>query len=434
MPEIQAPGFAAALLSSPQAGMHEWWRQIASVGTPLLEPQGEQQVRMTFLWRDPAGTERHSTIRQVYIDVNGVTDHHHFTPQSLQRLPGTDVWHWSVEIERDWRGSYCLIPVGSEHLPPAFTDHEQQREWWCSLFPLMTADPLNPSTPWDTWTGKQLSAVHLPDALPQAAWSSTDGGTAVPADPSRRFTFEWHSPQLGNCRRIWLYVTGHADEPAARPLAIVLDGQKWAEETPLFAPLDEETDAGRLPAAVYLFIDAIDMPRRSQELPCNPVFWRAVQDELLPMAAQYAAFSDDPDRTLVSGQSYGGLASLYAGLHWPERFGRVLTQSGSFWWPHQKVLTCMGGRHEQDVGMLIAEVRQRGRTARPLVVFQEAGRRESDIHFVNQQMNAALNAAGHHVHYRVYNGGHDMLCWRGGLIDGLRWLLTTQPITTNNKE
>ncbi|XNM47213.1 hypothetical protein ACLK15_03325 [Escherichia coli] len=26
---------------------------------------------------------------------------------------------------------------------------------------------------------------------------------------------------------------------------------------------------------------------------------------------------------------------MYAGLHWPERFGCVLSQSGSYWWPHR---------------------------------------------------------------------------------------------------
>jgi enterochelin esterase family protein len=30
-------------------------------------------------------------------------------------------------------------------------------------------------------------------------------------------------------------------------------------------------------------IDAIDMEHRSRELPCNPDFWLAVQEELLPL-------------------------------------------------------------------------------------------------------------------------------------------------------
>ena len=77
------------------------------------------------------------------------------------------------------------------------------------------------------------------------------------------------------------------------------------------------------------------MAHRSRELPCNADFWLAVQEELLPLVKTTTAFSDDPQRTVVAGQSFGGLSSLYAGLNWPARFGCVLSQSGSYWWPHR---------------------------------------------------------------------------------------------------
>ncbi|MBX9445645.1 enterochelin esterase [Dickeya chrysanthemi] len=424
MPTAQPSGFAATLLSSPQAGDDAWWQQIARLGTPLVEMLDAGQVRATFLWRDPNGDESHSAIQRVYADINGVTDHHSTDPQSLERLPGTDIWHWSMVLEHDWRGSYSLIPIAATQLPPVFSDDElqrdeQQREWWCSLFPCAIADPLNLSRPW----GEQLSAAHMPAAPSQLAWQAVDKGSALPPDAARLTVFDWKSEQLGNQRRIWLYTTGVSDEPAQRPLCIVLDGQKWAEETPLFTALDAETAAGHLPPAVWLFIDAIDGETRCRELPCDAAFWQAVQQELLPQTARLEPFSNDPDRTVVSGQSYGGLAALYAGLHWPQRFGRVLTQSGSFWWPNLQFITDFDQRDTLEPGVLVIEVRQSGRTASPLVIFQEAGRREADIAFVNQQMHEALIAAGHQVHQRVYAGGHDTLCWRGGLMDGFRWLL-----------
>ncbi|HBT54972.1 MAG TPA: enterochelin esterase, partial [Erwinia persicina] len=58
-----------------------------------------------------------------------------------------------------------------------------------------------------------------------------------------------------------------------------------------------------------------------------------------------------------------------------------------------------------------------------LKIFQEAGDREGDMAWVNQQMRKALLAAGHDINFRIFSGGHDALCWRGGLLDGLRWLL-----------
>ncbi|PHM73233.1 chrysobactin oligopeptidase cbsH [Xenorhabdus kozodoii] len=78
---------------------------------------------------------------------------------------------------------------------------------------------------------------------------------------------------------------------------------------------------------------------------------------------------------------------------------------------------------EHKPGWLTQQVIEQKVIPSSLKIFQEADSREADIHFVNNQMHAALQKAGHNVNYRVFNGGHDVLCWRGGLIDGLSWLL-----------
>lgn len=104
---------------------------------------------------------------------------------------------------------------------------------------------------------------------------------------------------------------------------------------PVWPALASLTHQRLLPGAVYLLIDAIDTHHRSRELTCNADFWLAVQQELLPQVRAVTPFSDDAGRTVVAGQSFGGLSALYAGLNWPTRFGCVLSQSGSFWWPHR---------------------------------------------------------------------------------------------------
>ncbi|MCP6060540.1 alpha/beta hydrolase-fold protein, partial [Klebsiella pneumoniae] len=72
------------------------------------------------------------------------------------------------------------------------------------------------------------------------------------------------------------------DESPERPLAVLLDGQFWAESMPVWPALASLTHEGKLPPAVYVLIDVIDTAHRSRELPCNPDFWLAVQEELLP--------------------------------------------------------------------------------------------------------------------------------------------------------
>lgn len=426
MMEVQQAGTAWRLLNAPDAGSERWWREMARLGSPLIEPvAGSAQCKLTFVWRDPAGDEARSSTQRVYLDINGITDHHSFSPKSLIRLAGRDVWYGDVQVDNDWRGSYSLIPTDAARLPPvprgdARQQQAQQRAWWCSLFPFSQPDALNPWRPFASARGMALSAIHLPQAISQHPWFVSDPDDV---DPARLETLDWCSIPLKNQRRIWLYRTG--EESAAnyhRPLGIVLDGQNWVLHQPILSVLDAQTRAGRLPPMVWLFIDSVDGETRGQELPCNRDFWQAVQTELLPLAKACMPFTDDPRHTLVAGQSYGGLAALYAGLFWPERFGCVLTQSGSFWWPHIEQVDGRDLTAHPRPGWLTRQVSAQS-GAVPLRIFQEAGRCEADIHQVNQQMHQALMLAGHHVHYRIYNGGHDALCWRGGLIDGACWLL-----------
>lgn len=423
---LQPNGTVSTWLADSEAGSDSWWQRVATTGTPVVEKQRDDGLlKLTFLWRDEQGNEQTSTIERVYLDINGVTDHHSFSPASLERLPGSDIWAATIHIADDWRGSYSLIPVNKSQLPPlpkggAEQQRRQQREWWCSLFPATVADPLNPYSSHGNSRGMRLSAIHLPAALSQQAWQEVDAGIFQPIDDND-FLLEWQSPRLGNRRRTWLWQPA-GSEGQILPLVILLDGQNWVKNMSLLPMLEAQSRQGKLPAAVWLMIDAIDDETRSRELPCDTDFWLAVQEELLPLAKNRTVFTDSPAKTIVAGQSYGGLASLYAGLFWPQRFGCVLTQSGSFWWPNMKFMTHYEQREEHEPGFLTQHVLSCS-DAIPLLIFQEAGLLEEDIHFVNQQINQVLLDVGHQVNYRTYQGGHDVLCWRGGLVDGVRWLL-----------
>jgi len=421
---LEIAGSVAKRLADKQAGQPGWWQHIADLGTPIAEELDKDCVNMTWLWRDPQGSQAHSATRRVYVDINGVTDHHSTSPACMQRVPGTDIWHWSTTVEHDWRGSYSLIPVSDSHLPPVFSADEserkrQQRAWWISLFPLAIADPLNRYPANFTRYSYPHCIAQAPAAPDQTAWLAADSTFTS----QKLQHFIWESTQLGNQRDIRLYASGEADNAAQRPLIILLDGKNWIDGYPLLPVLESETASGTLPAACYLFIDVIDASHREKELPCNAAFWQALQSELLPLAKARAAFSDAGARTIVAGQSYGGLAAMYAGLHWPERFGRVLSQSGSFWWPNLQLMTHFEQRHQLEPGWLTQQLLRGEIPPASLNIFMEAGNRESDIEFVNQQLFQALQAAGHRVSYRVFSGGHDALCWRGGLLDGLHRLL-----------
>lgn len=394
-------------------GSDAWWQ---SKNGPEWVREDNGDYRVTFWWRDPQGTEKHSTTRRVWIYITGVTDHHqNSVPQSLRRIDGTDVWCWSITLNAHWRGSYCFIPSARDDIFAGLNagetlDRALLREGWRQLLPQAIADPLNPQS-WQGGRGHAVSALEMPDAPVQPGWDH-------PEKPdSLAVCLQWHSTRLGNTRRVWVFTTGEAN-PETRPLAILLDGQFWAQSMPVWPALTSLTQRHQLPPAVYLLIDAIDTPHRSRELPCNADFWLAVQQELLPLVKATTAFSDDPQRTIVAGQSFGGLSSLYAGLHWPERFGCVLSQSGSYWWPHR-------GGHQD--GVLIEQLKSGKVSVQGLRIVLEAGIREPIIFRANQALYAQLPCVPQSIFWRQVEGGHDALCWRGGLMQGLMTLW--QPLT-----
>ncbi|MEG5584998.1 enterochelin esterase [Enterobacter hormaechei] len=387
-------------------GSEAWWQ--AKDG-PERE-RHQENYRVTFWWRDPAGTQKTSTVKRVWLYVTGVTDHHqNARPQSLERIPDTDVWQWQGEFSPEWRGSYCFIPSDNENdFASAVFEGDQPdrmalREGWRKLLPHAVSDPLNAQS-WRGGRGHAVSALEMPEAPVQPGWNHPDTPYKKPV------CIEWHSARLKNRRRVWIFTTG--DESPERPLAVLLDGQFWAESMPVWPALASLTHEGKLPPAVYVLIDVIDTAHRSRELPCNPDFWLAVQDELLPQVKSMAPFSDRADHTVVAGQSFGGLSSLYAGLNWPQRFGCILSQSGSYWWPH---------RGAQQDGLLIEQLKAGDKTARELRIVLEAGRNEPLILRANQAILAELHTQ-QPVFWRQVDGGHDALCWRGGLTQGLMTL------------
>ena len=387
-------------------GSEAWWQ--SKNGPEWVREQGK--YRVTFWWRDPAGTQHTSAVKRVWLYITGVTDHHkNARPQSLERIPDTDVWQWQGEFSPQWRGSYCFIPSENtdDFAPDVFhgeqPDRLALREGWRKLLPQAMSDPLNTQS-WRGGRGHDVSALEMPDAPVQPGWDR-------PNTPYRQpVCIDWQSKRLGNRRRVWIFTTG--DDDPERPLAVLLDGQFWAESMPVWPALTALTLGRKLPPAVYVLIDVIDMAHRNNELPCNPDFWLAVQEELLPLVKQRTPFSDRADRTVVAGQSFGGLSSLYAALNWPQRFGCVLSQSGSYWWPHR------GGQQE---GLLIAQLKAGENAARGLRIVLEAGCNEPLIYRANQAIYDELHTQ-QQVYWRQVDGGHDALCWRGGLTQGLMTL------------
>ncbi|MCE7988111.1 MAG: hypothetical protein DYG89_43655 [Caldilinea sp. CFX5] len=240
--------------------------------------------------------------------------------------------------------------------------------------------------------------MAMPDAL-QQPW---------PEDKAPKGTMRlYHLP--GDGRRAWIYLaatvaeTGIYDLPGrlgGYPLLITFDGQRYKELLNVPAMLDHLVAPGQLPPLIALFVDN---PNR-QELLCDPIFADYMAQQVMPWLYEHFPVTHNPAQTVVAGSRYGGLAAAYLGLRHPQRFGKILSQSGCFrwrpagdpefhWLARQYAQTPkLPLRFYLDVGNLeVAQMRDGGPTQ------LAANRRLRDL----------LLAQAYPVHYVEYSGGHD---------------------------
>jgi enterochelin esterase-like enzyme len=361
--------------------------------------------RVTFTWTDPDCDHPAS---DVLLRIQTLADRaradRDLSPYLMTKDASGD-WVLQMRLRSDFRAAYQFCPSASPLRGRTFPEGEEAD--WLELLGRGVADPTNPATFGAIWANPgPTSLLELPDALPQPWLHRLPG---VPEGTTTEHPFM--SEVLGKSRRVWVHSPAGpaADEPA---VLVMLDGDDWWDTFP--STMDNLIERKLIPPAVALMIDPVDGATRTKEFTSHARYLRFLLEELLPWAEKSWRITRDPARSVVAGQSLGGLFAAYAGLHAPHRFGRVLSQSGSFWWPG-------GSEFDVEAGALTREFVHL--PTQPVRMWMEAGLVEWNVRDRNRHLRDVLEAKGYDVTYREYHGGHDGACWRGGLADGLIALL-----------
>ncbi|MFI6816666.1 alpha/beta hydrolase-fold protein [Nonomuraea sp. NPDC050328] len=368
----------------------------------LVEPASTPgRYRVTFRWRPGAAGE----LAVVLINTLTDRDRHagDISGHVMRPAAGGEVLEAVYELDGDLRASYQILPCAE--VPG--TD----RASWLRALETAGPDPDNPVLVPASPGRRPSSLLELPGA-PAQPYREARPGVA-------RGRMTEHTVAG---RRLWTYtppngpITTPAPGPAFTPsstsaghgggpypVVVFLDGDVWAER--IGPTLDNLIAAGRIPPVVAVLPDAVDRPTRLRELACHEPFVRHLAEEVLPWAERELNASPDPQLTVIAGQSLGGLAASYAAYLAPERFGAVVSQSGSYWWS------------DADPEWL---TRQYARSPRRMVRFYvEVGRLEWMLLGENRRFAETLAAQGYEVAFSEFAGGHDPACWLGGLARGL---------------
>src|SRR5262249_37294053 len=111
---------------------------------------------------------------------------------------------------------------------------------------------------------------------------------------------------------------------------VLTDGRVWASEHPIAPTLDNLIANGRIPPVTAAIVDAVDPATRTRDLTGSTRFLTFLTEELRPYLRSRWSVTDDQGRTVIAGQSLGGLNALFAGLERSDVFGTVLSQAGAF--------------------------------------------------------------------------------------------------------
>jgi enterochelin esterase family protein len=285
------------------------------------------------------------------------------------------------------------------------------------------ADPLNPHHWFENPGGSKYeyqSMVEMPDAKPQPYIKKRDG---VPAGRIEKKRIK--SALLGNERDLSIYTPpGYRRDGPPNGLLVVFDESSYLTVVPTPVILDNLLFEKKIAPMVAVLIANPSQEARSRELPPNRAFADFLNNELVAWVRENYNVTKDPRQVVVAGSSYGGIASVYAGLRHPETFGNILCQSGSFWWSAAKP------EPYAEPNFLAKEFVKSPKL--PLRFYMDAGSFEVDLDGgggailePSRHMRDVLLAKGYEVHYQESVGGHDYLSWRGSLADGLLALVGT---------
>lgn len=414
---LDSPRLAALkkeLEQGNRSALERFWQEIKKSGAPLIEAiKGDKaNMLLTFLWRAREDTKNVLVISPLVPPAN-------LSEQEMARLPETDLWYKTYRVRKDVRLNYSLspndpVPLLGETKDPAVLARRTEN---------FQLDPFNPkrfkSFP------KDVSIVELPGAPPQP-WVTKRPG--VPTGKVEEHKIK--SASLDSERTVWIY-TPPGYTPTAKPyrLLVLFDGEVYTDTVPTPIILDNLLAKKMLPPTVAVFVGVMSFELRRRDLPCYPPFFEFLVKELIPWVRENYHVTTDPSETIVGGSSYGGLASAYAAFRYPEIFGNILSQSGSYWWKPND---------DPAFGWLIRQYEASPKL--PLRFYLDVGLMEigangtSPMIDVNRRMRDILQAKGYDVTYQEFNGGHQYINWQGTLVDGLLALTGKESSEKRRKE
>lgn len=417
--------FRDEIKNNKEEAVSNFWKEVERRGTPIIEEiDGDDKFNViTFLAREE------EEVSNIICNSLFVTDD--IKEGLLERIDDTSIYFRSYKILKGIRDTYCL----SKNTP---LEPKDPTENIFKYGHLAFSDPFNSESYVFKVDGFQLrlNEFESPDALPQTWYGKR---TDINHGTIEEFTS--FSEILNNERQVLVYTPpNYSKEHSPYHFLLLFDGILFEEIAKASYTLDNLIADEKIPPIVAVMIENF-LPKsinlRSSELPPNPKFLHYIIEELLPWIRENFNITSDPSQSVIAGASYGGLASSFIAFKHPEIFTNVLSMSGAFaWYPGadywlQRVKDLPDLDHwwleedEKEEEWLIRQFVQSQKL--PLKFYLDVGVLEetdpTKLFVANRHFRNVLLTKGYPVSYVEFLGGHDFICWRGSIADGLIYLI-----------
>ena len=340
---------------------------------PLVEPGN-----VTFVFR---GTADEVILRRWISGFN--------TALPMQLLEGTDLWALTMDLPPGSRFEYKFEVVRGENRD-------------------LLLDTLNDVVAHDPFGANSVCQGY---GYKRPAWTLPDPD----ARPGTLLQLPVKSAALASRRDIELYLPARFKRSRSYPLLVVHDGSDYLRYAELKAVLDNLIHRLEIPAMIVALTQS---PDRLVEYTGDPRHARFVAEELVPAVAARFPLSDERAARGLLGASLGGVAALHTASLYPDHFGQLLLQSGSFAFSDL-------GHHQKGPAFdpVVRFMNSYRKSPFPLAqkIYLSCGIYESLI-YENRSIVPLLQAQGMQVHFEEARDAHNWENWRDRLRSALTWL------------
>ncbi|MGF7059948.1 alpha/beta hydrolase-fold protein [Brassicibacter mesophilus] len=376
--------------------IEEFLCHLKQKGAPIIE-ELENEVKnnlVTFIYQ--GDKECKSVLFVPEIGRDRYKDN--YKDFQMERIMETDLWYITYEMRNDARLMYYFSP--NDPLDNNWNDRFDNR---------IVYDEFNKKvfTFQDENGEDKASYIEMPKA-PEHIWAKKTGG--VTRGNVEEYRFE--SKNLEDKRRIRVYIPyGYHREEKPYGVMVLTDGDDYIYLLSAIETLNNLIASKKIPPIVAIFIDSKE-ETREKELECSDFFGETITKELIPWVRQNYNISNNPEETIICGLSLGGLTATYLGLNYPEVFGNVLSQSGSYWYKSEGSSTT-----KEDCWM---STKFKKINKLPLKFYLDVGVFEhKEMIYANINLRDTLISKGYYVDFQWFNSSHDYLSWGETLAHGL---------------